>query len=166
MNEKYFSKTYKVRKLNDDDITLVYNLSITNPNYYKYCPPLVTAKSIKNDMTSLPPNKVEEEKFYVGFFEKNELVALLDLIANFPENDMAFIGLFMVDKSHQGKGVGTKIISELCLFLKGLEFGYIKLAFAKGNDEAELFWKKNKFHKTNCENDNGDYVAVSMERKL
>ncbi len=166
MKEKYFSSTYTVRKLNDEDIPSIYELSISNPKYYEHCTPFVTKDSIKNDLNALPPNKTYKDKFYVGFFDGNDLVAILDLILDFPKDNIAYIGLFMMNKSYQGKGIGKKIIGDLCLFLKENEFEYIKLAFAKGNEEADVFWTKNNFNKTNVEIDNGEYIAVAMEKKL
>lgn len=34
----------------------------------------------------------------------------MDLILNFPDNDTAFIGFFMMNQALQGKGIGSEII--------------------------------------------------------
>lgn len=34
----------------------------------------------------------------------------MDLIFRYPNEKTAFIGLFMMERSHQGKGTGSKII--------------------------------------------------------
>ncbi|MGN1398942.1 MAG: hypothetical protein ACI4WG_02965 [Erysipelotrichaceae bacterium] len=39
MNENCFSKTYAVRKLNDNDLKQIYDLCRKNTLYYQYCPP-------------------------------------------------------------------------------------------------------------------------------
>ena len=59
----------------------------------------MTKESIHEDMNMLPPNKSKEDKFYIGFFDNHILVAVMDLIINFPDNKTAFIGLFMMSKS-------------------------------------------------------------------
>ncbi len=45
-----------------------------------------------------------------AFFDGNSLAAVMDLIFGFPNESIAFIWLFMTDKSRQGRGEGTKII--------------------------------------------------------
>ena len=66
---KDLSKTFYVRKLDKDDIELIYDLSCKNHIYYQYHPPFVTRESILDDMKALPPETSYDDKFYVGFFE-------------------------------------------------------------------------------------------------
>ena len=112
------SSRYGARRLCDSDVGAVYRLSAGNPIFYKYCPPCVTLESIREDMNVLPPGKSGEDKFYVGFFDGSMLTAVMDLILKYPNDETAFIGLFMVDSASQGKGTGTAIIEECLCFLK------------------------------------------------
>lgn len=61
-------------------------------------------------MTALPLGKREDDKFYVGYFEKEFPVGIMDLILDYPEKEIAYIGLFMMDTLYQNKGIGSKII--------------------------------------------------------
>ena len=70
------SKRYSVRKLDKNDVDLIYDMSCENQIFYQYHPPFVTRESIVKDMIALPPVKSEEDKFYVGYFEKEVLVRL------------------------------------------------------------------------------------------
>lgn len=79
------SETYEVRPLNDCDVQQVYNLCCKNELYYQYCPPFVTTESIKSDMAALPPGITQENKYYIGFFESDALVAVMDLILGLVE---------------------------------------------------------------------------------
>ena len=36
----------------------------------------------------------------------------MDLVVDYPAENVAFIGLFMMDKALQGKGAGSRIVSE------------------------------------------------------
>ncbi|WP_113886494.1 GNAT family N-acetyltransferase [Clostridium butyricum] len=166
MNISELSLKYQIRKLDDKDIDLIYTLSIGNPKFYKYFPPYVTKESIHEDMNMLPPNKSKEDKFYIGFFDNNILVAVMDLIINFPDNKTAFIGLFMMEQEYQGKGIGSNIIEECATYLKALGFKYIRLAYANGNSQSEAFWLKNSFYKTGDEFEKEGYTAVLMQREL
>ena len=93
------STKYKVRRLDKEDVDIIYNMSYPNAIFYQYHPPVVTRESILKDMEALPPGKSEEDKLYLGFFEKETLVAVMDLILKYPEEETAYIGLFMIDKA-------------------------------------------------------------------
>lgn len=166
MEIERLSVKYGVLPLVEADVAAVYSLSLGNPLFYQYCPPPVTEAGIRADMTALPPGKAPEDKHYLGFFDGRNLVAVMDLIEKYPDDDTVYIGLFMMDSHYQGRGVGTAIISEAANCLKQWGYRQIKLAFAKGNPQSEAFWLKNHFRKTGQESDMGDYVAVRMCRAL
>lgn len=160
------SKKYEVRKLGEADIDLIYELSAGNPMFFQYCPPFVTKESIVSDMKALPPNTSYEDKYYVGFFHKGRLLAVLDLIFRYPNEETAFIGLFMVQKESQGKGIGSAVIEECLGFIKAQGYRFVRLGFAKGNPQSEAFWKKNGFVKTGVEAKQENYTIVVMEKVL
>lgn len=141
------SDEYKVHKLTEDDIEDIFNLCIKNSLYYKHCPPLVTREIICDDMVALPPKVNISDKYYVGFYCGEELIAIMDLIDGYPEKSVAFIGFFITDVSIQKNGIGTKIIKNVCNYLKTLKFQSIQLAWVKGNPQSENFWIKNGFVK-------------------
>lgn len=97
MDELLFSKKYYVRKLQKNDIDQIYDLCSKNYLYYQYRPPYVTRKSIESDMVALPDNVDFKDKYYVGYFKNEKLIAVLDLIDGYPKKDILFIGFFMMD---------------------------------------------------------------------
>lgn len=111
------SNKYLVQKIDSTDIVKVYELCRNNSLYYQYCPPFVSEQSIIDDMNALPPNKDLSDKYYVGYYEGDKLIAVLDLIMAYPDDSTAFIGFFMTDTSVQNKGVGSSVIDELCSVL-------------------------------------------------
>lgn len=139
------SDTYHVRKLGAEDIEQIYELSCKNDIFYKYHPPFVTRESIWDDMNALPLGSTEEDKFYLGFFEKDTLVAIMDLILGYPSEEVAYIGLFMMNVEYQNKGVGSSIISESLTFLKNVGYQKVRLGVDKGNPQSKAFWQKNGF---------------------
>ena len=44
----------------------------------------------------------------------------MDLIIAYPDANMAFIGLFMMDSDYQGKGIGSLIINQCSHYLKNV----------------------------------------------
>lgn len=157
---------YEVREISEKDIDALYELCMGNPTFYRYCPPWVTKESIRNDMLALPPKKEKEDKFYIGYFQRGRVIAIMDLILRFPDDDTALIGFFMMNRDDQGKGIGSKIISDCARYLKKIGYRAIRLGFAKGNCQSEAFWHKNGFVKTGDESVHEGYTAVMMQRQL
>lgn len=139
------SRDFQVRKLCKDDLEQIYALSCGNTIFYEYHPPFVTRESILEDMGALPPGKGYEDKFYIGFFDGNVLVAVMDLILDFPKAGTAFIGLFMMHQGYQGKGIGSKIIGECVGCFQTLGFRAVQLGVDKENPQSFAFWRKNGF---------------------
>lgn len=160
------SSKYHVRKLKEEDVETIYDLMVSNPLYYQYCPPQVTKESILEDMVALPPKKTLEDKYYLGFFDEHHLVAVMDLIYKYPNDQTAFIGFFMMNQEDQGKGVGSQIIEECCLYLKEMGFDFIRLGFVKGNPQSETFWIKNGFIRTDIEVKQERYTVVVMQKEI
>ena len=92
MNINNLSKKFSVKELNIDDAKDIYDLQIENPMYFEFCPPAASIDSIIEDMKVLPPNTTYEDKFYIGFFDDNILIAVMDLILHYPNKETAFIG--------------------------------------------------------------------------
>lgn len=166
MEENKLSNKYQVRKLIDEDISMIYSLCLSNSKYYEYCPPFVSKESIKEDMLELPPNKTSEDKYYIGFFDDNDLIAIMDLIEKYPNNETCFIGFFMVNKENQNEGIGSSIIEDLCRYLKYINYKYVRLAWIKGNVEAEKFWIKNSFVVLNEKLDQNNNHVIEAIRNI
>ena len=165
LNVSDFSKRYAVRILTNDDVSKIYNLCKENSLYYEYCPPFVTRENILEDMNALPPNKTKSDKFYVGFFDGENLVAVMDFISDYPERKTAFIGFFMTDKKLQKRGVGSGIISEFIDYLALSGYSFVRLAWIKGNALAEHFWLKNGFQMIGETLDMNGHKVIFAERK-
>ena len=146
MDIRLLSKKYEVRVLDINDVDIIYDMSCKNEIYYKYHSPFVTKESIVEDMKALPPNKSYDDKYYVGFFEGDSLVANMDLILDYPTDETAFIGLFMINVRYQNKGVGSDIIKDVCNYLKRSGYRKARIGVDKGNPQSNSFWKKNGFY--------------------
>jgi RimJ/RimL family protein N-acetyltransferase len=69
----------------------------------------------------------------------------MDLIVDFPEEKVAYIGFFMVEAELQGKGIGTEVITDCMEYLKELGYQKVRLAIDEGNPQSHAFWRKNLF---------------------
>lgn len=158
MDLNLLSRSYTVTRLDKADVDICFELMRKNTIFYKHHPPFVTKESILEDMKALPPQKSYEDKYYVGFFKDKTLVAVMDLILDYPAEKIAFIGFFMTDAEHQNQGVGSKIIREVCSQLKSLGFKKVRLGVDKGNPQSYAFWVKNQFSVIN----EGVYILMEL----
>ena len=159
------SNTYDIKYLTEQDIPQVIELCKANPQYYEHCPPDVSEESIRKDMTALPPKKTKDDKHYFGFFDGNSLVAVMDLIEKYPDENAAFIGFFMMNKAYQEKGIGSGIISEVCDVLRKY-FRYIRLGYVSTNMQARNFWLRNGFEHTGIQSREELYTVNVLEKTL
>ena len=139
------SKTYSVRRLGPADVDAVFSLCEENSQYYRYCGAEASKKQILRDMQLLPPGVLPSDKYYLGFFQANVLIAVMDLLDGYPEPNIAFIGFFMMRKALQGQNLGSALIQESASYLKTLGTTTVRLGIDKGNPQSTRFWKKNGF---------------------
>lgn len=161
-----FSKSWKVRFLNTDDVDAVVSLCSRNQLYYQYCPPFVSRELILEEMNALPENTSRKDKYYCGFFDHGELIAVMDLIDHYPDHESVFIGFFMMNVEKQKKGIATQIITERCEYFHEENCKYVQLAWVKGNPQAEHFWTKNKFQAIRETKANTNDIVLLAQRNL
>ena len=166
LNISQLSTKYKIKKLGAEDIPGILNLEYGNPLYFAYCPPKPCRETVLNDLKELPEGKSFEDKFYIGFFENDSLIAIMDFILSFPNEDTIFIGLFMMDSKESGKGKGSAIITEALTAWKRAGYKKVRLAYMKGNMQSKSFWRKCGFTETGVEKENEQGVAVIMEKNV
>ena len=159
------SRHYSCRTLAEKDIPSILSLYESNPLYFQHCPPAPNLESVKEDMTRLPEGKAKADKFYVGFWNGFDLVAVMDFVYAYPDEETVFIGLFMVDRIYQGKGIGSQIVTEaLAYFAKN--FRKARLAYVKGNSQSQHFWEKQGFKPIGCKVKQELYTVVIVEQSL
>ena len=139
------SNQYIIRRLNDSDTDDILDFCQKNTMYYQYCGAEISKDQVLNDLHITPPGVDIADKYYVGFFNGEEMVAVLDLIDGYPEPAIGYIGFFMMNAALQGKQIGSAIIQDVCSYLKQIGKTAIRLGIAKDNPQANHFWKKNSF---------------------
>ena len=139
------STQYCVRYMSDSDADEILDFCLQNDQYYRYCGKHSSRELILHDLHITSPNTPKEAKYYVGFYDADTLVAIMDLIDGYPDGDTAFIGFFMMNRLLQGRQIGTHIIQELCLYLKETGLKRVLLGIDKENPQSNHFWAKNGF---------------------
>ena len=165
MDLSALSKCYSIRRMDDSDADSILELCKGNTQYYLYCQAKPSREQILNDLHITPPGIDPSAKYYIGFYQGNTLVAVMDLIDGYPGPGTAFIGFFMMRKEFQGNQVGSAIIQETAAYLKTLGMTAIQLGIDKGNPQSTHFWKKNGFV-VKEEIDRGDWTVLLAEKTL
>ena len=80
LNYQKISTSFLVRRLDESDADSVLALCAENEQFYRYCPQEATREQVLEDMTVTPPGKAAKDKYFLGFFEGNILIAVMDLI--------------------------------------------------------------------------------------
>ncbi|MFC2723576.1 GNAT family N-acetyltransferase [Granulicatella adiacens] len=160
------STVYNIRRMGRNDVPLILDLENGNQLYFNYCPPKPSKQSVLNDLKALPEGKNIDDKFYIGFFKENRLVAIMDFIVSFPIKETIYIGLFMMDCKESGQGKGSLIINEVLTAFREEGFTKVRLAYMKGNPQSKRFWEKCGFTETGIERENEHGKAVVLEKTL
>ena len=159
------SNQYSVRRLDDSDADDILDFCRKNNLYYQYCGAETSKEQVLNDLHITPPGVDISDKYYVGFFKGEEMVAILDLIDGYPESGIGYIGFFMMNAALQGKQIGSTIIQDVCTYLKQIGKTAVRLGIAKDNPQANHFWKKNGFTVIK-EVDREGWTVLVAEKKL
>lgn len=159
------SSRYAVRRLDETDVDEILRLYEENPQFFRYCEMQPTKAQVLNDLHIAPPGIGLSDKYVVGFYGEDGLIAVMDLIDGYPEQGTAYIGLFILKKACQGRQLGTAMIREAAAGLKAAGKTAIRLAINRGNPQSAHFWKKNGFCVIKEVEKNG-WMYLVAEKKL
>ena len=153
---------YDVRRISEADISDVYRLCRSNRKYYRSLGTAPTRESLTEIISRVPQGAQKQGKYFVGFYEGENLISVMDLITGYPEADDAFIGWFLVDGEHQHQGIGSRIFADVRAAMKAQGYDYLSLSCESSNTDALAFWQAQGFRAVGTEKDG----AVKMEREI
>ncbi|BDZ29815.1 GNAT family N-acetyltransferase [Lactiplantibacillus sp. WILCCON 0030] len=134
---------FKIRLLTDTDQAELLALEQSNPTYHQYFSPNeLTLAEIHDDLTAHPDEIEAAQKQVFGFYLANHLVAVLDILNQYPEQDFLFIGLLMVGNPYQRKSVGSVIATGLMQAALKSNIHCIQLTRVSADTGVAAFWKK------------------------
>ena len=108
-----------------------------------------------------PKNKSAADKLPIGIFNsQGSLIAVLDVIKNYPHTGSWYIGLLMLPPLHRSKNLGSNIFQSFENTIRSLHGKEINLIVQEKNPKARKFWEKHGFDVTresvqeleNCQN--------------
>lgn len=159
---------YDIRKITGDDYEDLYNLQLTNPDYFSYMQEHeVTVEECIKGTKALPPNTSLNQKFYMGFYSEDKLEIIMDLIVDYPDKGIVWIGLLMVDAKLKRRGLGREVMLALIKLLLSNSFYSIQLGVIESNYSALSFWNSlnfNEIRRSNIvDNEESNIEVIVME---
>lgn len=149
VNIEALSTAHQVRRITPEDISDVYTLCKSNQKYYEYANAAPTIESLTEIISRIPEGAATQDKHFVGFYDNDRLISVLDLITGYPESNDAFIGWFMVDGHLQRQGIGSQIFADVRAAMESQGYDYLSLYCEKDNSEAIAFWQSQGFKAEN-----------------
>ena len=161
LNIETLSTSHQVRRITEADISDVYALCKSNQKYYEYSNNAPTVESLTEIISRVPDGAEPNDKYFVGFYDQNRLISVLELITGYPEKDDAFIGWFMVSGPIQRQGIGSQIFADVRAAMAAQGYDYLSLSCEKGNKDAIAFWKSQGFKSVTEDN-----ARINFEREI
>ena len=161
-----FSTHFSVRRITEADIADVYVLARMNHRYYRQLGTRPSIAGLTEIITNVPSDAGSVGKYFVGFFEDDDLVAVMDIITGYPDATSAFIGWFMVDVNRQGLGIGSSILADVRAACSAQGITRFVLRCPEPNTEAMQFWTAQGFEPTGLVEDNGRYAIAEMAHDI
>lgn len=96
--------------------------------------------SLEEFFTDIPPGKSLSDKSLFGIFEANQLIGVLDLLKNYPDQQTWFLGLLMLS-DHKGKGIGRAVVQFACKEAAQYGAKYLRIGVIEDNVDAMGFWR-------------------------
>lgn len=162
---------YKIKKLTEQDCLDIFNLYNSNPDYFNIVearPP--NLKDCMNDLMECPPNFLQEKKFFIGFYKEEQLFAVVDYLLGYPDEDIFYIGLYMIEGRNRAKGYGRTLVSDIIDVVINEGYKKLRLGVVSENLNAVNFWTRNglkEIKRVPRKRDNGTVAEVIlMEKEL
>lgn len=123
-----------------------YDLKQSNTYYFeKTQNHPVTMEECKNDLINRPEGCPKEKLFFWQVYENEKCIALVSYLEGFPEADIVYLGLLMVDEATHGKGVGRKINQAFMRATLACGYEKVRLCCYLANEHGYWFWRRNRY---------------------
>jgi GNAT superfamily N-acetyltransferase len=103
--------------------------------------------SATNVLQACPISKdISQDKLCLGIYKDTVFIAFIDIIKNYPTQNVLTIGYFLIHPSYRLLGLGSKIIHFLTQWTFDQGFTKLRLSVQSQNLKALAFWQKNDFN--------------------
>ncbi|WP_310538639.1 GNAT family N-acetyltransferase [Phenylobacterium sp.] len=96
-------------------------------------------------LVDAPPDHPLRDKFVIGVWTDQGLTAAIDLLRDFPERHVWYLGLLLVAPEDRGQGLGERILAAFRPWILSQEGRAIRLIVQDQNPAARRFWVREGF---------------------
>lgn len=140
---------YSARLLEKQDIKIVQKFFENNEDFFIMGNGSSPKKNEAEELLNLlPEGKDSNDKFWIGLFDLNNLIAFVDIIQNYKNENEWSIEVFMVDKNYRNKSIATKLFNQLENLLISLKVNSLLTVVQEQNNCSLCFWGKVGFINT------------------
>ncbi len=157
---------FTLRELTVADVPEMLRIASSNPQFYQHMHTEPTAENLARDLTALPPRRTLADKHFFGWFDGKRLIAMMDLIARYPQEDMAFIGWFILDADCQRQGLGRRLVNAVIRMLAAQGVAEIRLGRVQDNPQSEGFWRAMGFAENGLLYETDGYTVIVMTKRI
>lgn len=138
---------YQIKSLqSSDDLSPVLNIYKSNNEYFQIVSQEdASMDAILKDMTEVPPNTSTDQKCFCLITENGNPIGVIDYIENYPDQDVLYIGLFLVDGKKHNRGIGSEIYKYIERIAMDEGYERIRLGVVQENIKGLRFWQKMGF---------------------
>lgn len=146
MNDLH-SICFKRLSILDGDIEPLQDLFRRCTDYYELEEGESTvADAAEHLLLNKPSSLAPEDKIVLGLYsETGLLVAICDLLRNYPSAGEWWIGLLMIDPEYRSAGLGTQILQEVISLANTEQATALWVAPLVQNPKAQRFWERHGF---------------------
>ena len=91
-------------------------------------------------LIEVPPDHPLRDKFVIGVWTDDGLTAAIDVLRDFPEPHVWYLGLLLVAPEARGSGLGARIVEALKTWIRSHDGRTIRLVTQDQNPDALRFW--------------------------
>ncbi|MCL2527032.1 MAG: GNAT family N-acetyltransferase [Defluviitaleaceae bacterium] len=153
---------YKIEPITKQNFEQIFKVYDSNQDFFLLTQgKKATIESSIGDIGAIPPSCTLGQKIYLGIWENDEVISILDIIIGYPEETCLWIGLFLVHGSFHSKGIGSKLIQAVFKAAKEAGYTLAQLGVIENNVKGIAFWQRHGFAVTRH---SGDIIV--MEKKF
>ena len=139
---------HRLRVLNESDAAALDALGLRCASFYQ----LVAGRTPQAGfgvelVTELPPGRSADDKVVFGVLAGGDagLVGVVDIVRGYPQADVWWIGLLLLDPSVRGQGLGASIVTAIRHWVHARGGRAIRLGVQAQNEGGRRFWLREGF---------------------
>tara|TARA_Y100001947_G_scaffold159617_1_gene178409 strand:- start:6026 stop:6667 length:642 start_codon:yes stop_codon:yes gene_type:complete len=129
-----------------------------------------TELEAKNFIRDLPKNHTYDNKLPVGIYnDEGVLIAVLDLIRDYPSQNSWYIGLLLTLPSLRKRGIGAIIVGCVEQTIASFGANQLNLIVQETNHQALTFWQKHGYyiiHESLQELDECTHIVLHLQKRI